>query len=86
MDPHVFQIHDDKFHTRIRRTAKQHGQQNKRKQKKLSELSDTAVLEPDMATIGQVGLLEEEEEEGSTVVYLQMVPDLDLSLSNDIQE
>jgi hypothetical protein len=82
MDPHVFQIHNDKFHTRIRRTAKRYRQQNKRKQKELSELSDTAELEPGTETVGQVGPLEEDE--CSTVVYLQMVPDLDLSLSNDI--
>jgi hypothetical protein len=89
MDPHMFQIHDDKFHIRMQRTPKQPRQENKRKQKKLSELSDTSLLEPDidityMDATGRVSLLGKEE--CNTVVYLQMVPDLDLSLNNDIQE
>jgi hypothetical protein len=95
MDSHLFQIHDDKFHVRMQRTAKQTREGNKKKQKKLSVLPDTALLEPeiditDMDAIGGVSLLEEEDDilsdKCNTVVYLQMVPDLDLSLNNDTSE
>lgn len=94
MDPHLFQIHDEKFHVRMQRNAKQSREGNK-KLKKLSVLPDTALLEPeiditDMDAIGGVSLLEEADDilsdKCNTVVYLQMVPDLDLSLNNDTSE
>jgi hypothetical protein len=90
----LFQIHDDKFHVRMQRIAKQSKEEHKKKQNKLSVLSDTALLEPgiditDMDPMGQVSLLDDEDilsDRCNTVVYLHMVPDLDLSLNNDIQE
>jgi hypothetical protein len=91
----LFQVHDEKFHARLQRLAKQSKERNRKKQKKLSILPDTNLLEPeidvtDMEEMEGVNLLEEDDilanDKCNTVIYLQMVPDLDLSLTNDISD
>jgi hypothetical protein len=81
---------------RLHRTAKETRQGNKRKQKKIAVLPDTTMLEPeiditDMDDMAGVNLLEEDDDilsdnKCNTVIYLQMVPDLDLSLNGDMSQ
>jgi hypothetical protein len=80
---------------RLHRTSKEIRQGNKKKQKKFTVLPDTTMLEPeiditDMNEMDGVNLLEEEDDilsdKCDTVIYLQMVPDLDLSLNGDTSQ
>ena len=91
----MFQVHNEKFHVRLHRSAKETRQGNKKKQKKIAVLPDTAMLEPeiditDMDEMDGVNLLEEDDilsdNKCNTVIYLQMVPDLDLSLNGDMSQ
>jgi hypothetical protein len=94
--PQLFQVHNEKFHVRLHRNAKETRQGNKKKQKKFTVLPDTTMLEPeiditDMEEMEGVNLLEEEDDilsdnKCDTVIYLQMVPDLDLSLNGDMSQ
>jgi len=93
--PQLFQVHSEKFHVRLHRSAKETRQGNKKKQKKIAVLPDTTLLEPeiditDMDEMGGVNLLEEDDilsdNKCNTVIYLQMVPDLDLSLNGDMSQ
>jgi hypothetical protein len=94
--PQLFQVHNEKFHVRLHKTAKEAKQGNKKKQKKFTLLPDTTMLEPeiditDMDEMEGVNLLEEDEDilsdnKCNTVIYLQMVSDLDLSLNGDTSQ
>jgi hypothetical protein len=94
--PQLFQVHDEKFHARLQRTAKQPKEGNKNELKKLSILPDTTLLEPeiditDMEEMDGINLLQEEDDiltddKCNTVIYLQMVPGLDLPLNSDTSD
>ncbi|XP_069700026.1 zinc finger protein 26-like [Periplaneta americana] len=78
----TLQVHDEKFHARIKKKQKAG---TKKKRSKSNELPDTTLLEPEI-DIADISLLEEGDDplgddKCNTVIYLQMVSDLDLDSS-----